>query len=355
MHEDPSGAAPRRLPHLPRLPLIAAVLAAFLGVAAVGVAIAAGGPSPAGAAIPLVSTATAAPAAGWSGPGPGGPDWMAPGGPDWMGPRGGRPGGPLVGEITITAINGTQLSLKTADGWTRTIDASEATVTRAGQTVSLSTLQVGDQIIFRETRQSDGTYKIDAINVVLPHVVGTVTAVSASSLTITQPDGASKTVQLTSGTAYRVAGQSASLSAVTTGARVAIAGTVASDGTFTAAVVDVLPVRVAGTVSAKTATTITITDRDGKSVTVDVSSATVYQVAGVTNPTLANVSVGTTIAAQGTRNSDGSLNASVVRVLPAGEPGHGPLGGWGPRGMWGDGPRDGAPVAPGTSSSTSGA
>lgn len=355
MHEDPSGAAPRRLPHLPRLPLIAAVLAAFLGVAAVGVAIAAGGPSPAGAAIPLVSTATAAPAAGWSGPGLGGPDWMAPGGPDWMGPRAGRPGGPLVGEITITAINGTQLSLKTADGWTRTIDASGATVTRAGQTVSLGTLQVGDQIMFRETRQSDGTYKIDAINVVLPHVAGTVTAVSSSSLTLTQPDGASKTVQLTSGTAYRVAGQSASLSAVTTGARVAIAGTVASDGTFTAAVVDVLPVRVAGTVSAKTATTITITDRDGKSVTVDVSSATVYQVAGVTKPTLANISIGATIAAQGTRNSDGSLNASVVRVLPAGEPGHGPLGGWGPRGRWGNGPCDGAPVAPGTSSSTSGA
>ena len=59
--------------------------------------------------------------------------------------RGGGPGGPGSGRSRwsrsadsapsrITAINGSQLSLKTDDGWTRTIDATGATITEQGGT-----------------------------------------------------------------------------------------------------------------------------------------------------------------------------------------------------------------------------
>ncbi len=341
MHDDTSDASPSRRA---RIPFIAAALAALLGIGAFGVAIASGGQSlPAGAAIPLVSTATQAPSGGWSGPAAG----IGQRGPGWMGPRGGRPGGgPMAGDITITAINGTQLSLKTADGWTRTIDASGATVTRGGQTVALATLQVGDQITFRETRQADGTFKIDSIGVMQPRVAGTVSAVGDTTITISQPDGTSRTVQLTSATTYALAGQPATKSAVTVGAQVAVEGTVATAGTFTASAVQVMPARVAGIVSAKTSTTITVTDRGGKSVTIDVGASTTYQVSGTSSPTIADVTVGATIEAQGTRNADGSLTASVVRVLPAGQLGRGPMGGWGMRGMWGGPPNGQAPVTP---------
>ena len=355
MQDQPSNA---RLPGRARLPLIAATLIALVGVGAFAVAVAAGHqPSPAGAATPVVSTAAQAPSSGWAAPGAG----IGQGSPGWMGPRGGRfGGGPMAGDITITAISGTQLSLKTADGWTRTIDASGATVTRGGQTVALATLQVGDQITFRQTRQSDGTFKIDSIAVVQPRVDGTVSAVGDTSLAISQPGGTSRTVQLTSTTTYTLAGQPATKSAVTVGVQVAIVGTVATDGTFTASAVQIMPAVASGTVSAKTSSTITIKDRSGTTVTIDVGSSTTYQVGGTSSPTLSDVPVGATIQAEGTRNADGSLTATLVRVLPAGQPGRGPEGGWGMRGMWGGGQRDGqAPVAPpagsGTSSGTSGA
>ncbi|MGC8634504.1 MAG: DUF5666 domain-containing protein [Candidatus Limnocylindrales bacterium] len=352
MDDDTSRRSPR---WGPRLPLLAAALIALIGVTAFGVAIlpgrslAAGG-APVGVAVPLTSTATPAPGAGWAAPGRG----MFGAGIGPMGIGRGPGAGPMAGAITITAISGTDLSLKTADGWTRTIDGSGATVTKGGQTVSFSALQVGDQVTFRETRQSDGTYKINLIAVVQPHLAGTVTAVDTSSLTLQQADGTSSTINLTSTTTYRLAGQSSTASALATGEQVMVQGSVASDGTFTASTVDILPARAVGVVSAKTTNSITVTDRSGHAVTVDVGSSTSFQVSGVSNATLANVTVGATIAASGTRNADGSLNATVVRVLPAGQSGVGPMGGRGMRGAWGPGAGNGQPPAPpsGTGSSS---
>ena len=325
----------------PRLPLTAAAVAALVGVAAFGLAMASGGPAAAagtaqsGAAVPLVSSAMSAPGAGWAAPG-------------W----GMRGGAPMAGGITITAISGTQLSLRTADGWTRTIDASGASVTRAGQSVALGSLQVGDQITFRETKQADGTFTVDSIAVVSPHVAGSVSAViPGASLTLRTADGTSKTVELTGTTTYRLAGQSATSSALTVGEQVAIEGSVAADGTFTASAVDILPARVAGTVSAKSSSTITITVRSGKSVTIDVAASTTYQVPGTSSATLADIAVGATIEAQGTSNADGSLNAGSVRVLPVGQPGRGPrMGGQGMPGAWGWGPAGAAPTGPASGS-----
>jgi hypothetical protein len=354
MDEDTSRRSPR---WGPRVPILAAALVALVGVTAFGIAVlpgrslAAGG-APVGVAVPLTSSATPAPGAGWAAPGRG--MFGAGIGPMGIGRGPGR--GPMAGGITITGISGSELSLKTADGWTRTIDASGATVTKGGQTVSAGTLQVGDQITFRETRQSNGTYKIDSIAVVQPHLAGTVTAVSSSSLTLKQLDGTSSTIVLNSATTYRLAGQASSASALAAGEQVLVAGSLASDGTFTASTVEILPARVTGTVSGTTASSITVTDRSGAKVTVDVGSSTSFQVPGVSNATLANVTVGATIAASGTRNADGSLNATVVRVLPAGPSGAGPMGGRGMRGGWGWGAGDGQPpAAPSVTGSSSGA
>jgi Domain of unknown function (DUF5666) len=332
---------PPRRTRLPRLSLLVAGLGAVIGVAAFGAAVASGGqPSSAGLAIPLVSNASPVPGTG-PGAGPrGAAGWMAPGGM-----RAGR--GFMMNDITITAINGSSLSLKTADGWTRTIDASGATVTRAGQTVALSTLRVGDQIVFRETRQSDGSVRIDSITVVLPQVNGTVSSIDASSITVKQPDGTSKTVTLTSSTTYRSGGQVASAGAVVSGARVDIQGQVAADGTFTATVVNVAPSAVGGTVSAKSGDTITVRDRAGTSMTVRVTSSTTFQVKGVTNATIADIAVGDAIQAQGTHNADGSITATIVRAGAAGQFGQGPMmRGPGMRGPWGAGGQGPAPADP---------
>jgi hypothetical protein len=352
VYDEPFPPRPTRFR---RLPLLVAGIGAVIGVAAFGVAIASGGqPSNAGLAIPLVSNASPAPATG-PGAGPrGAGGWMAPGAM-----RAGR--GFMMNDITITAINGSSLSLKTADGWTRTIDAGGATVTRAGQTVALSTLRVGDQIVFGETRQSDGSVRIDSITVVLPHVNGTVTSVDASSITVKLPDDTSKTVTLTSSTTYRVGGKTASAGAVVSGARVDIQGEVASDGTFTATVVNVTPSAVGGTISAKSGDSITVKDRAGTSVTIRVTSSTTFQVKGVANATIADLAVGDVVQAQGTQNADGSLTATIVRAGAAGQFGPGPMmRGPGMRGPWGAGgpePADpgGVPGSNGGTSGTTGA
>ena len=85
-------------------------------------------------------------------------------GTGWYGP-GTLRGAPGQVAITIAGIDGSKLSLQATDGWTRTIDATGATVSKGGQTIALADLKVGDRITFLETRLSDGTNKITAIHV----------------------------------------------------------------------------------------------------------------------------------------------------------------------------------------------
>lgn len=159
-----------------------------------------------------------------------------------FGPMGGLPafggfgGAGAFGGVTVTAIDGSSLSLKTADGWTRTISVSSSTrITRAGKTVDLSTIKVGDTIALRESKAKDGSFTIDAITVVLPRVFGQVTATTASTITVKQFDGSSLTIHVGSGTAFRIQGvTSATVSSVKVGMTISAEGTKATDGSFDA-------------------------------------------------------------------------------------------------------------------------
>lgn len=180
-------------------------------------------------------------------------------------------GGHGFGGITITAISGSNISLKTVDGWTRTIAiTSDTTLTKGTATIALSDLKVGDEVRFAQTRQTDGSFTITKLAVVLPHAGGTVTAVSGSSITVTQ--------------------------------------------------------------------------RDGSTATIKVTSSTTYDVSGTTGKALSDVKVGMLVGAVGTRNSDGSLTASAVRAIdPASFPGRGEHHG---HGWWGNGAApDASPAA----------
>lgn len=273
--------------------------------------------------------------------------------------RGGRGMRGLAGhDITITGIDGTKLSLETDNGWTRTIEAAGATVTKGGETVALSTLKVGDQIAFRETRNDDGTYTITAIHVVQPTVGGTVASVSGSTVTVNRRDGTSAKVALTGTTTYRIGSAEATRDAVVAGVRILATGALGSDGTLTATSVVVAPATARGTVEEKAASSITLTKRDGSTIVVRVTSTTTYAVEGVETATLADIEVGSMVLAAGTTNADGSLTATAVRARAAGSfggPGDGPSNGWG-RG-WGRGHGGGMPgwdAAPEPSAAPSG-
>ena len=284
-------------------------------------------------------------------PGAGGPSFRF----GWPGGFGGLFGGPTIrggiGErfggigrsITITKIDGSELSLATADGWTRTIDAAGATIHQGDQTITVADLNVGDQIRFAETRNADGTYKITDIVVVAPTADGTVKSVAGSVLTSIQRDGTAEPITLTSSTTYQLGGQPATVDALTAGAQVHVEGTIASDGKFTATAIRIQPATAAGTVTATSATSITVKDQAGSSTVIDVNASTKYGRRGAAAASLADVKIGSFVVAQGRRNADGSIAASQVVVLPAG-PGKGPGH---PKGPGGPGPK-GSP-APGGS------
>jgi hypothetical protein len=138
--------------------------------------------------------------------------------------------------ITIGAINGSSLSLKTDDGWTRTITVgSTTTITKAGATIALDDLAVGDQIRFAQEKASDGSYTVTAIRVVLPAIGGEVTAISDSTITVTGKDGTAGTIHVDGDTTYEVDGTAGqALTDITVGSFVIAEGTLRADGSLDA-------------------------------------------------------------------------------------------------------------------------
>ena len=148
--------------------------------------------------------------------------------------RGGPGSG--FGDITITAISGSDLSLKTADGWTRPITVTaDTTITRAGTAIKVTDLKVGDEIRFAQTKNDDGTYTVTKIQLVLPSVAGQVTAVDGSTITVKRFDGTTQTIHVDGSTTYTVAGvTSPTLSDIKVGAFIIATGTQRADGSLDA-------------------------------------------------------------------------------------------------------------------------
>ena len=168
----------------------------------------------------------------------GGPGFL--GGPGFFGGRGGFGGSETgFGGISITAISGTNLTLATEDGWTRTIVVtSTTTIKKAGKAISASDLSVGERIRFSQTRGTDGSFTVTAIEVVLPSVAGTVTEKSATTITIERPDGSSETIHVDGNTTYEVAGAtSATLGDVAVGMQLVGTGTQNADGSLDASAI----------------------------------------------------------------------------------------------------------------------
>lgn len=232
----PGGGTRRRFDPVRAGVLAVAGLLMVVGVAAAMSAVpsAAVGADPSASPAPAASDAPSSSAA----PGRNGPKGDRPG---WKG-FGAIPFGDLglagMRDITITAIDGSNVSLKTDDGWTRTITiTSSTTVTKGGKTIGVADLAVGDHVRFSQQRADDGTYAITRVVVVLPTVVGEVKSVQGDTITVTQPGGTTATIHVGSGTTYQINGASGSLSDIKVGSIVIAEGTQRSDGSLDAAVV----------------------------------------------------------------------------------------------------------------------
>jgi hypothetical protein len=225
----------------------------------------------------------------------------------------GRHGRLGFGDITIEAISGNAVTLKTDDGWQRTTTiTSSVALTKGGQTITVGDLKVGDQVRFRQTRNDDGSYTVTALAVVVPTIHGTASDITSNGFKVTTRDGSVWTVIVNGQTTYGYGQGTGSRSDVKAGEAVRVAGTITADNQMTATSVRVAGDRVVGQVTAKTADTITITKRDGSTVTVHVDGDTTYRVAGVENADLGDVAVDMAIGVSGRARADGSIDADAI-------------------------------------------
>ena len=246
-----------------------------------------------------------------------GPFGFGPGAPaaGVPGDKADRIGGRAFGPITITAISGSSVSLETEDGWTRTITVTTDTaITKGGQKAALSDLEVGDTVRLGQKRNADGSWTVTALAVVLPKTAGTVTAIGSDTITITGRDGTAQTIHTTGSTTYHKGKADGTRADVTVGSQIVAIGERGSDGSITATSIQVFLPRVAGTVTAVTSDSLTITRRDGTTLTVHVGSGTSIGVAGVDKATIADVKTGMTVVVEGSQRSDGSLDATALRA-----------------------------------------
>jgi len=272
-------------------------------------------------AIPVIDAMAASPApsatlfAGAPGtPDAGGHPGKGPGGDKGHGPAGPGPG---KGPITIRAISGSQLSLATEDGWTRTITAGpDTTITKGGVKIGVGDLKSGDEIRFRQTRNDDGTYTISAIEVPTPRAGGEVSAIDGNNITVKEKGGSTRVITVTSSTVYMLGPSPGKKADVKVGTMIDAAGTVSGD-TFTATAVKVTLPKVGGEVTGKTGNSITVTNRDGTTTVIHVTGSTTYKVKGKeTGASLGDIADGDKVDAEGTLRADGSLDAVAVRGGP---------------------------------------
>jgi len=215
-------------------------------------------------------------------------------------------------DITITSINGTSVGLATADGWTRTITlTSTTTITKGGQPIAASDLEVGDHVVLRQTH--DGTtYTVTGLAVIVPRVAGTASKIGASGFTVTDRAGTAWTITTNGATVYRFGSAPGTSADVKEGGKVRVAGDSTGEHALQAITVQVGGDDAKGTVTAKTASTITIKGRDDKVTTIHVGADTTFRVRGKDAATIADIAVGDVVAADGRARSDGSIDASTV-------------------------------------------
>lgn len=331
MNDDQRAPLPERSPVMPGAAR-AGVLAGAGVVAVLGAAVAVGAASPAPATdssaagqatgIDTGSTTTTSEAALGNTAA-----WEAPAGVTGVaGALGDFRGGGRFGSIEITAINGSSLSLQTANGWTRTITVGgDVEITKGGETVALGDLEVGDEIRLRETRNDDGTFTLEAIVVVVPNVAGTVTAVDADSITIQGRNGLTQEITTTGSTTYRLGADSTTRAEVTAGDRIQAFGETGANNAFTATSVIVAVPKVAGEVTAVSTGSFTIALRDGSTYTITVDGDTEYRMPDVADPGLDDIEVGDVVAVAGTQ-SGSTIDAQVVAAGHGFDRGPGGLG-----------------------------
>jgi hypothetical protein len=178
--------------------------------AAMGVGLVAGG-----AGIAAATSTTTAPPAAQAGTQNPGPRAMDPAH---------RPGG------TITAVSATSITVESLSDTSNTYAIDSATTFSEGPTtIPASDLAVGEHVMVQASATSATTAA--NINLLPAELVGRVTAVNGNSVTITDPQGFSRTIVVGTSTTYTKSGAESNFSAIAEGSLIIASGKVDSNQT----------------------------------------------------------------------------------------------------------------------------
>ena len=128
----------------------------------------------------------------------------------------------------VTAVTDSSITVKDLSGTSTTYAITSATTFSEGPTtITASQLAVGQRVGIQLASSSSTTAA--NIDVQLPVLFGTVTAVSGDTIAISDPEGFSRTILVDSSTTYTKSGDSSSLDDVTVGSVISAEGTVDSN------------------------------------------------------------------------------------------------------------------------------
>ena len=250
-----------------------------------------------------------------------------------MNNKGGAPA--VVG--TVSAVNGNSITISGRQGFSNTatsaatiytVDATNAKVTKNNTASTVSAIAVGDTVMVQgkvsgtsvtATNIRDGIANFGGKGVNGTGVAGTVASISGSTITISSKANTTYTVDASSA-AVTKGGAASSVSAIAVGDEIMVQGTVTGTSVKATNIRDGAgqpviqgngqPV-VAGSVSSISGNTITITNNSNVTYTVDATNAK-FVVAGVTSPTISNVTTGDNLVVQGTVNGNSVVASSVI-------------------------------------------
>jgi hypothetical protein len=218
----------------------------------------------------------------------------------------------------VLAISGNTITIMGGQGFSRTVQVSATTTyTEGGSPATLSDIVVGSVIVAVGTIDTNLT-TLDATAVTIKNsghaetIHGLVTAVATSTFTLQRSNGTTTTFTVTPSTTFSEGSTVLTFAALVMGDDANV--TVNSVNPTTAVSVDILLATLSGHVTAVTSSTITVVAGKGFDRTINVSATTTYTKGGQP-ATLADVTVGSYITAQGTVDANGTtLDAATVTI-----------------------------------------
>ncbi len=221
----------------------------------------------------------------------------------------------------VTGVNANTVSIRSDQGFTRTIIVSPTTTYReGGSSTTLSSVAVGSRIEAQGTIDANGV-SLDALNVLIDANIhretfrGVVQSFTSSSVTVLSSGGVIETFAFTTATTFKSGDVTLTAGSLAAGQHVTVSFD--SAAATTALNVSIELAKVTGTVASIAGDLITLSGGEGFSRPVLVSGQTTYVEKGK-SATLANISVGTRIRAEGTVAADLiTLDALRVTISPS--------------------------------------